>query len=139
MLEQEDVMARSDTFPRASSHTGSQLTLQIVFPEKPQLPQLKNAAYMGILVLTSFTSQAFIARSFQVERAAKSASAGYLQVLDPCCPHTAYQASCNYAWLAHAVPSEMNVSELYLSLVSNRLYNMKDCGVTSTSSFRVRK
>ena len=49
-------------------------------PEKPRLLRTSDCLCMLVLVLTSFSSQAFIARAFQVEKAAKSASAGYLQV-----------------------------------------------------------
>lgn len=60
--------------------------MQVGVPDKPQMLRPLDFRCMAVLVMTSFSSQAFIARSFQVEKAAKSASAGYLQVsLHQCC------------------------------------------------------
>lgn len=54
--------------------------VQIGVPERPQMLRPLDFACTAVLIMTSFSSQAFIARAFQVEKAAKCASIGYLQV-----------------------------------------------------------
>jgi len=49
-------------------------------PDHAVLPNATDSALLVLVAFCSFTSHAFIARAFQVENAAKSAAAGYLQV-----------------------------------------------------------
>jgi hypothetical protein len=52
-------------------------------PDHAVLPNGMDAALLVVVAFCSFTSHTFIARAFQVENAAKSAAAGYLQVPPP--------------------------------------------------------
>ena len=54
--------------------------LQMGIPEWPVLPSLADSARVVGVGFCSFTSHVLIARSLQIETAAKASAAGYLQV-----------------------------------------------------------
>lgn len=54
--------------------------IQAGLPESPRMLSGREVGLMATLVVLSASSQACISRAFQVETAAKSAAAGYLQV-----------------------------------------------------------